>query len=413
MEFGLIGRKLGHSFSPYIHNSLGGYDYDLFELEPSELDSFFKAREFRGINVTIPYKREVMKYLDFISDEAKAIGCVNTVVNKDGKLYGYNTDYLGLSASFDYFGVNLEGKKVAILGTGGTSSTAFYVAKNKGAALAVLVSRSKSKGDITYDELYSDYNDIDVIINTTPVGMYPKVDDLAVDLSRLNQVSAVCDVIYNPLKTSLVLEAEKRGITAFSGLYMLVSQAAFAAQKFVCKDFTLEIEEIYKRILSQKQNIVLIGMPSSGKSTIGKALSQKLNKEFVDTDEMIVNATGKEIADIFSEFGQEHFRQLEADEILNASLYSGCVIATGGGAILKEENINNLTRNGIIVFLDRPLAELVGTDSRPLAKTADMIKQRYNERIDIYRSVNDISVEIGSCVEENVDKIIDSIKNFR
>lgn len=412
MKFGLIGEKLSHSFSPKIHKTLGGYDYELLELAPNELEQFMLKKDFSGINVTIPYKRDVIKYLDFVSEEAEAIGAVNTIVNRGGKLYGYNTDCLGLKSAFRFYGISLEGKKVAVLGTGGTSATAKYVAQTGGAKRVLLVSRSKDKGDITYDELYKCFSDTEVIINTTPSGMYPNVEGVPIDISRFKDLKAVADAVYNPLKTNLVANAKKIGIPAFSGLYMLVAQAAFAAEKFADTDFSSKINSVFYGILNEKRNIALIGMPGSGKSTIGKELAKVLDKDFVDTDDMIVKTAKADIPEIFSEFGEEYFRTLETIEVKKASLYNNTVIATGGGAVLNGENITALSRNCVIVFLDRPLEDIVGTADRPLAKTNEMLRKRYEERIDIYRSSADIIVKIGSCVAENTAKIIDKFKNF-
>ena len=309
MQYGLIGRHLPHSFSGIIHGLIGrytsdNYEYNIHELEPEELDDFLVSKDFKGINVTIPYKEKVIPYLDYIDDAAKAIGAVNTIVNKDGKLYGYNTDYYGLRDLVIHTGIDLNGKKVTILGTGGTSKTARYVCKSLGAGSIVIVSRSKPDSDTdntdslysycTYEEVYDKHSDTDVIINTTPVGMYPNAGSSAVDINRFNRLCGVIDVIYNPLKTSLILDALDMNIPCNGGLRMLVTQAVYAYKLFMGKsvedaDIPDIICKVYKEVYADKLNIVLIGMPGCGKSTVGRRLNEVCNKELVDTDALIVD----------------------------------------------------------------------------------------------------------------------------
>lgn len=407
MEYGCIGEKLGHSFSKEIHNALASYEYSLKELKREELPEFFKNKDFKAINVTIPYKQDVIEYLDWISDEAKSINAVNTIVNRNGKLYGYNTDFYGLKALVEREKVSLKGKTVAVLGSGGTSNTAFAVA-NYLAALSVLkVSRNKKDGYITYEELYEKYSDCEIIINTTPCGMYPKIGVSAVDLEKLPKVEAVFDAVYNPLNSKLVLDAKAKNITATGGLYMLVSQAAYAVEKFI--DLPVDcnkVEEIFKNLFKHKMNIALVGMPASGKTTVGKALSEKLNKNFVDSDDEIVKAENKKIPEIFEEFGEAYFRNIENRVIKELSVLNSQVISTGGGVVLNPENIENLKGNSRIYFLDRPLDMLITTSDRPLSSNRADLEKRYSERYELYKLSADIIVD-GSKTVEEVAKIIE------
>ena len=284
MKYGLIGEKLTHSFSKEIHNLLGGYDYELCELKENELDTFFKKKDFCGINVTIPYKTSVIKYLDCIDDTAQQIGAVNTVVNKDGKLFGYNTDAFGLSSLIRKYGVDIRNKKVLILGGGGTSKTALFVAQKLGAKCVIRVSRTEKEGFVTYTEARELHTDANVLINTTPVGMYPDTEKSPIDISEFNRLEAVFDAIYNPLNSRLILAARQRGIIAAGGLYMLVAQAYKSAELFSGKSIDESlIDKTYKQVLNSRRNIVLIGMPSSGKSTIGGILSNLLKMPLFDT----------------------------------------------------------------------------------------------------------------------------------
>ncbi len=407
MEYGCIGEKLGHSFSKEIHNALADYDYQLQELKKEELPAFFKDKAFKAINVTIPYKKDVIKYLDWISDEAKAINAVNTIVNKDGKLYGYNTDFYGLDGLIKRACVSLKGKKVAVLGSGGTSNTAFAVAKYLEAFSVFKVSRNKKEGYITYGELYAEYSDCEIIINTTPCGMYPKTGVSAVDLDKLPKVEAVFDAVYNPLKTKLILDAKAKNLIAVGGLYMLVAQAAFAVEKFIDAPVDFEkVEAIFRNLYKQKMNIALIGMPASGKTSVGKLLSCNINKNFVDSDEKIAETEKKKIPDIFKESGEAYFRNVEKTVIEKIAKQNSCIISTGGGAVLNPENIENLKGNARVYFLDRPLDMLVTTSDRPLSSNRADLEKRYNERYELYRESADVIVD-GSGSVEQVAKIIE------
>ena len=406
MDYGCIGEKLSHSFSKEIHNALTDYDYQLLELKREELKAFFTERSFKAINVTIPYKLDVIPYLDWISDEAMAINAVNTIVNRNGRLYGYNTDFYGLKGLIERKVKSFKGKTVAILGSGGTSNTAFAVANSLEAEKVIKVSRKKQEGYITYDELYESYSNCEIIINTTPCGMYPKAGVAAVDVNNFPNIEAVFDAVYNPLKSKLILDAEKKGIIADGGLYMLVSQAAYAVEKFIDTTVSLEkIEEVFNKIYKDKMNVVLIGMPASGKSSVGKELEKLLSKSFVDSDIVLSENAEKTISEIFSEYGEAYFRELEKDTIKNISSENSHIIATGGGAILNYENIENLKSNGRIYFLDRPLSMLLTTDDRPLSSNRTDLEKRYNERYELYRKYADVIIDGSGSVKEVAKRI--------
>ena len=345
-KYGCIGKKLTHSFSKEIHGKLAGYQYDLIELTEEEIAPFFAQKEFAAINVTIPYKQTVIPYLDVVSPIAQRIGAVNTVVNKEGTLYGYNTDYYGMKALIEKVGIDLTGKKVLVLGTGGTSKTARVVATDLGAAQILTVSRRKSEQHITYEEAAKDHSDADVIINTTPAGMYPDCGSKPIDIAPFEKLSGLIDVVYNPLRTNLVMDALERGIRAEGGLYMLVMQAVVAVERFL--DTTIEknvADQVFASILAAKENIVLTGMPGSGKSTVGKLLDLP-GFEFVDTDAEIEKRCGFPIKTLIGEKGEGYFRDLESAVIRDVSSCGCRVISTGGGAILREENVRSLKQNG-------------------------------------------------------------------
>ena len=405
MEYGLIGEKLPHSFSKEIHEKLAGYDYQLKELTPAQLPGFLQKREFKGINVTIPYKQAVIPYLDEIDEKAKAIGAVNTIVNRDGKLYGYNTDYDGMVALIRHAGLSLEGKTVLILGTGGTSKTAMAVAKDLGAASVQRVSRSGKDGAITYEE--AQRLPVQILINTTPSGMYPNPDGQPMDLSRFGWLEGVLDAVYNPLRTRLVLQARDNRAHAQSGLYMLVAQAAVACEHFLGKPLPAgTLDTVYRQIHGQKQNIVLTGMPGSGKSTVGRILAQEMGREFVDTDTEIIRLAKKPIVDIFAQRGENGFRELEGQVIQQLSQRTGLVIATGGGAILRAENLRRLRQNGRIYFLDRPLEDIQPSDDRPLSRDREALEQRYAERYPRYVAAADTGIPVRG----NADTVAQAIR---
>lgn len=406
MKYGLIGERLGHSFSAEIHSQIPGYEYELKEIAPENIAQFMEAKDFCGINVTIPYKQTVIPYLDYVDEKAKSIGAVNTVINRDGKLYGYNTDFGGLLLLIKRYLNDLSGKKALILGDGGTSLTAKAVLEHLNAKEIYVVSRHKGDGKISYEDAVKYHNDANFIVNTTPVGMFPSVDGCVIDIENFNNLDLVVDVVYNPLRTDLVLAAENKGVKAVGGLYMLIAQAVLAAGYFVGKVLdTKIIDQLYNAFTLNKYNIILTGMPGSGKSTIGKILAEKLNKPFIDTDAEIVKKTGKEITEIFAELGEAGFRAIESEVIAEVSLKDCCIISTGGGAILNGDNVRRLKHNGIIYFLDRTLDDLLPTTDRPLASSKEDIIKRYNERIDIYKNTNDFIINVSD-TETTVNTVL-------
>ena len=399
MEYGLIGEKLGHSFSREIHQRLGGYDYLLQELTPAQLPAFLEKRDFRGVNVTIPYKQTVIPLLDEVDPKAAAIGAVNTIVNRRGRLCGYNTDYDGMAALARHAGLTLKNKNVLILGTGGTSRTAMTVAADLGAAEIRRVSRTGRGDAITYEQAAD--LPVQVLINTTPCGMYPGCDGQPMDLSRFGWLEGVLDAVYNPLRTRLVLQARDNGARGQGGLYMLVAQAAAACRLFLDRPLPDgALDSVYRAIHGQKQNIVLTGMPGSGKSTVGRVLARQLDRELVDTDTEIIRVAKKPIPEIFAQRGERGFRDLESQVIQEVSRRTGLVIATGGGAILREENVRRLRQNGRIYFLDRPAEDILPTDDRPLARDMEAVRQRYAERYPRYTSTADAAVPVRGSAED-------------
>lgn len=407
MKYGLIGEKLGHSFSKEIHEMIGYYKYEIHEVAKNDIDQFMKEKDFVGINVTIPYKETVIPYLDNISPQAASIGAVNTIINIDGKLYGHNTDYFGMLALIEKNNIDCKDKKVLILGTGGTSKTAYAVVKDLGASIILKASINNEEGTITYEEAVNIHNDAEVIINTTPVGMYPNNDGCIIDLSKFKNLVGLIDVVYNPLRTNLVLNAKNLNIPSEGGLYMLVGQAVYACGLFLDKEIDLSvIDTIYNKLKTDKENIVLIGMPSSGKTTIGKILSEKLNKTLVDTDSLIVDKIGMSIADYMKNHTEKEFRDIETICVKEAAKMSSVVIATGGGAILRSKNVKALKQNGKLYFLKRSLELLTPTTSRPFSSDAESLKKRYIERLPIYESVCDVCVDNNDEISLAVEAII-------
>lgn len=407
MEYGLLGKVLAHSFSPEIHALIGDYDYRLIELGEDKVEGFLEKRDFKAINVTIPYKQTVMPFLDEISESAKAIGAVNTVVNRQGKLYGYNTDFDGLKALIEKLIPSLCGQKVLILGSGGTSHTAQAVAKAMGAKEIIVASIMGEEGTVTYDEAKALHNNADILINTTPCGMYPNIHTVATDLDVFSDLKALADVVYNPLRTELVLRAREKGIPAMGGLYMLTMQGIKAAEHFFSEEIAKEkADEIFSTIINRRENIVLTGMPSCGKTTVGNILSAETGRPIYDVDALIVKRAGCEISEIFEKQGEQYFRDLESAVIAEEiAPLTGAIIATGGGAVLRAENIKNLRKNGKIVFIDRDLSLLTPTSDRPTASDYEAMKKRFEQRYDIYIGTSDIRVD-GSLSAEEVAKSV-------
>lgn len=406
MEYGCIGEKLSHSFSKIIHNELCDYKYELCEIPRDRLDVFMRSAEFKAINVTIPYKESVIPYLDEISDTARKIGAVNTVVNDNGRLYGYNTDFSGMSALINKNEINLKGKKVLILGSGGTSKTAAAVAESLDAREVYRLSRDGRGGALTYEEAVKKHSDAQVIINTTPCGMYPNIGAAAVDINCFSGLEAVADAVYNPLSSEIVVSARKKGLKAAGGLYMLVAQAVSAAEKFTGRLIpSSETDRVYEKLLREKCNIVLIGMPGSGKTTIGSKVAESTSKTFIDTDWEITKKTGMNIPDIINKKGEKAFREIESDVIKELAAKQSAVIATGGGAVLNCRNVELLKENGIIVFIDRPIDDIAVTSDRPLSSSRELLEKRYKERYDIYKSAADVKIRAVRDLKENIKAV--------
>ena len=412
MKYGLIGEKLGHSFSKTVHRRLFDYEYELKEIPPDKLDDFLRRADFKAINVTIPYKRAVIPYLDEIEETAARIGAVNTILNQGGRLIGFNTDLSGMQALLAKNGIVLRGKKVLILGSGGTSATAAVLAERLGAHAVVRVSRSEKPGFITYVQAAEQHRDAQVILNTTPCGMYPQIGETPISLDAFPRLEAVADAIYNPLCSALVVQAKEKGIRAVGGLYMLVAQAAFAAEKFTGIAVPGEkIDRIWREIEAEKKNAVLIGMPGSGKTTIGKLLAKDEGKRFLDTDEEIRAETGMAIPDIFRLRGETGFRAVEQGVIRRVAAEQSAVIATGGGAVLNRENIRLLKENGTVIWLDRPLETLAATADRPLSSSREQLEQRYRERYALYREAADIRIGAAGDIPKTLRAVKEAIEH--
>lgn len=401
MKSGLLGRKLGHSYSPQIHEYLGSYSYDLFEREPNEIEDFLRNGDFTGINVTIPYKKDVIPFLDELSPTAVKMGSVNTVVRrKDGSLFGHNTDYFGFTSMVHRSGIQVAGKKVLVLGSGGTSNTAVKALEDLGAQV-IIVSRS---GENNYDNLHV-HQDAAVIVNTTPVGMYPNTGVSPVDLSCFPTLEGVLDVIYNPAKTQLLLDAEKLGLPHENGLWMLVAQAKEAAEYFGGSPLPDSIIEIvYNKMSAKMKNIILVGMPGSGKSTIAALLAEQLGRSIIDADQKVIELAGKSIPDIFAEDGEAIFRQWETQALSDLGKKSQLIIATGGGCVTQQRNYPLLHQNGMIFWLQREL-DLLPTDGRPLSQI-QKLSDMYAMRKPMYEAFSDYQIDNNGTCQESIHQIL-------
>lgn len=400
MQCGLLGRKLGHSYSPQIHGLLGSYDYKLFEKEPEEVGDFLKNGDFTGLNVTIPYKKDVIPYLSQLSPVAKRLGAVNTIVRRqDGSLIGHNTDYFGFRYLVERSGLTVRGKKVLVLGSGGASNTAVAVLQELGAQV-VIISRS---GENNYHNLHL-HHDASVIVNTTPVGMYPNTGISPIDLDLFPQLEGVLDAIYNPARTQILLDAEKRGLVAMNGLWMLVAQAKESAEWFTGSVIDQgKIPEIHACLRRQMENIILIGMPGCGKSTIGRLLAQRTGKKFVDADDALEARLGRKITDIIPQDGEAAFRRMESDTLSELGKQSGLVIATGGGCVTQQRNYPLLHQNGTILWLTRQLHKLP-TEGRPLSQPGKL-QEMFAQRQSLYRQFADAEISNDGPVEETLTAI--------
>ena len=416
MKYGLIGEHLGHSFSKQIQTRIAeienvkDYDDQLVELDKEEFKEFMEKKDFKGINVTIPYKKDVIPYLDEMDESAKAIGAVNTIINVDGKLKGYNTDFGGFLYMVKAHNVHMEGKKVLIIGNGGACAAVKAVCKHENAKDIVIVSRSANRGAIGYDEMYTSHLDADIVVNTSPVGMFPNIANAPIDVSWFHKLECVLDVVYNPILTRLCFEAQEADIKRVIGLEMLIAQAKYTFEIFENMSFDDSIiDEIKKEMLKDRCNIVLIGMPSAGKTTIGKMLEEKLGKEFFDLDDMIIAKAGKSIPEIFQESGEAGFRAIETEVAIEASKMNNKIIATGGGVVKHKVNMDFLRLNGITIFIDRDIDKLISSDpNRPLSSSKQALQQMYKERYPLYQKYAAYIAVNNANIEETVDDIVNA-----
>lgn len=406
LKCGLLGEKLGHSYSPQIHSMLADYEYKLFEKSPEELEAFLKSGEFDGLNVTIPYKKAVMPYCAELSPTAAQIGSVNTIVRRsDGSLYGDNTDAFGFENLIVHNGIEVKGKKALVLGTGGASVTAQAVLKNLGASEVVVISR---RGEDNYENI-AKHRDAEIIANTTPVGMYPNNGKAAVDLTQFPKLSGVLDVVYNPARTALLLQAERLGIPCAGGLYMLVSQAKRSCELFTGKSIPdSEIDRIERVLSHQMQNIVIIGMPGSGKTAVSTMLAEKLGRKIFDTDTMVAEKAGVTIPEIFAAQGEAGFRRLETEATAEVGKLSGNIISTGGGVVTVAENYELLHQNGVIVWIERDTNKLA-RDGRPISLSSDL-NELYAARLPLYDRFADIKADNNGDINDTVNAIMEMIK---
>ena len=406
LKCGLLGEKLGHSYSPQIHSMLADYEYKLFEKAPEELEDFLKSGEFDGLNVTIPYKKSVMPYCAELSPTAAQIGSVNTIVRRsDGSLYGDNTDAFGFENLIVHNGIEVKGKKALVLGTGGASVTAQAVLKNLGASEVVVISR---KGEDNYENI-AKHADAEIIANTTPVGMYPNNGKAAVDLTQFPKLSGVLDVVYNPARTALLLQAEKLCIPCAGGLYMLVSQAKRSCELFTGKSIPdSEIDRIERVQSHQMQNIVIIGMPGSGKTAVSTMLAERLGRKIFDTDTIVSEKAGMTIPEIFAAQGEAGFRKLETEATAEVGKLSGNIISTGGGVVTVADNYELLHQNGVIVWIERDTNKLA-RDGRPISLSSDL-NELYAARLPLYERFADIKADNNGDINDTVNAIMEMIK---
>ena len=401
-DFGLIGKNIYYSLSPVIHLSFFNYYYELFSLDSEkEVEEKLKAKDFDGLNVTVPYKKTVMPYLDFIDEKAKQIGSVNTVVNKDGVLYGYNTDYYGFLKTLEKVDFEPKNKKCLVLGSGGASLSVKQALIDRGAKV-IVISRS---GEDNYNNI-SRHFDASLIVNTTPLGKYPDNNKMPLSLDGFENLEAVIDINYTPLKSKLLIEAGKKNVKVSGGLTMLVWQAKKSAELFAGKPVSDEdAKKVENNLEREETNLVFIGMPSCGKSTVGRIVAEKLGLSFTDTDYLIEIKNSQKPSEIILEKGEEYFRNLETDAVRTAAKQTGTVISVGGGAVLREENVDTLKQNGILVYLDRPLDELI-SDGRPLSVN---IEKLYEERKEFYEKAADIKIKSQPTPEQTADEVIKAL----
>ena len=399
MKCGLLGRHLSHSYSPQIHSLLGDYSYELFEKEPEEIQDFLLNGQWDGINVTVPYKKDVIPYLDELTPIAEKLGAVNTIIRRDGRLIGHNTDYSGFLAMVKSSGLDISGKKALVLGSGGASNTAVAVLEELGAKV-IIISRS---GVNRYENLHI-HGDAALLVNTTPVGMFPNTGTTTANLEKLPNLEGVLDVIYNPARTKLLMNAESRGLVTGNGLLMLVAQAKEAAEWFTGRQIDdAVIPKVHRKLRQQMENIILVGMPGCGKSTVGKALAEKLGREFVDADLLTAQIAGMPIPEIFEKFGEDAFRGYETTALFSLGMQSGLVIATGGGCLTKERNYPLLHQNGGIFWLKRDPGALP-TEGRPLSQQNNL-DDMYRVRGPLYEAFADYEINNDGDLPEAIRQI--------
>ncbi|WP_304509898.1 shikimate kinase [Anaerotignum sp.] len=407
MKYGLIGEKLGHSFSKIIHEQLADYTYNLIPLSKEAFHTFMSQKDFNAINVTIPYKEMVIPYLDCIDPKAEAIGAVNTIVNRNNKLYGYNTDYDGFHYMLVKHKIDPKGKKVLLLGRGGAAKACISVVKDMGAKEVLTVYYKENPETISYETCYEKHQDAQIIINTTPVGMHPKTDSTPVDLSPFEKLEAVVDVVYNPLRTKFVLGGISKGITAVGGLEMLIGQAKCAVEIFLGKKLDASAnEKLYSALLEDRSNLVLIGMSGCGKTTLGNLAAERLGKTFIDIDAEIVKEIKMPIEDYFFKMGETSFRNIEKAMVHKYSQQNGLVISTGGGVIKNEGNINALKQNGRVIWIKRDVPLLESGNGRPLTPNAEATLHLYQERFPLYMAAAEGICENNSTIEKCLDELI-------
>lgn len=407
MRYGLIGEKLGHSFSKEIHERIADYEFDLIPLNKEEFKEFMEKKDFAAINVTIPYKKDVIPYLDEMDEHAKAIGAVNTIVNKDGKLKGYNTDFTGFLYMVKKHNVHMEGKKVLVIGNGGASAAIQAVVHHEKARELVVVDVVPGNGAVSYDEMFANHLDAEIIINTSPIGMYPRIGNAPIDITMFHMCEAVMDVIYNPILTRLCFEAQECDIKRVNGLEMLIGQAKQSVEFFLDKQIDDSvIDEIYQDMLRERCNIVLIGMPSAGKTTIGKMLEERMGKEFVDLDDVIIEKAGMSIPEIFEKSGEAGFRAIETEVAIELAKCNNKIIATGGGTIKHKVNMDYLRQNGITIFIDRDVDKLISSDpNRPLSSSKEALHQMHKERRPLYQKYAAYVAVNNSDIDATVSEI--------
>ncbi len=399
MKCGLLGRKLSHSYSPMIHAYLGNYSYELVEVEPDKLESVVRSPEFRGLNVTIPYKKSVLPLCDCLTEAAEKLGAVNTIIHRSGRTIGHNSDYTGFSVLLTTSGLCVEGRKVLVLGSGGSSVTVQCVLREKG-ALPVVISRS---GENNYTNLHR-HADAAVIVNCTPVGMYPGNGSTPVDLGQFPNLEGVIDLIYNPARTKLLFDAEKRGLIAINGLTMLVAQGKESAECFLGRKIHADIPKIACSVAAKTENILLIGMPGCGKSTIAALLAEALGRSCLDTDDLVAQTAGRPVAQILNEDGEAAFRKLETKVLEQVTRQSGIVIASGGGCVSVDGNRLLLRQNSKIIWLQRDLQRL-STVGRPLSQKTSL-EALYLQREQLYKQISDLSVDNNGSTDETVKAIL-------